>query len=141
MRAKVIDASGLVLGRMASFLAQRLLFGESVVVVNAEKAVISGKRGATLREWKEFLKVGGYREGPLHFRRPNLIVRRTIRGMLPYRRAKGREALKRLKVYNAVPKELEEVEKETIEEASCVKLRCEFITIGELAREIGWRGK
>lgn len=141
MKAKVIDASGLVLGRMASSLAQRLLFGESIVVVNAKKAVISGKRGATLQEWREFLKVGGYRQGPIHFRKPNLIVRRTIRGMLPHRKARGREALKRLKVYNAVPKDLEGVEKETIEEADCGKLRCEFITIGRLAKEIGWKGE
>ncbi|MCD6263449.1 50S ribosomal protein L13, partial [Candidatus Bathyarchaeota archaeon] len=113
----VIDAEGLILGRMASIVAKRLLNGERIIIVNAEDAVISGDRGQIIRERKRFLEVGGARKGPIHWRRPDRIVRRTIRGMLPYRKARGREAFKRLRVYIGVPKELEGRERETLEEA------------------------
>lgn len=55
---KIINADGLILGRMASIIAKRLLKGEKIAVVNAEKAVISGKKKAKIREAKEFLEVG-----------------------------------------------------------------------------------
>ena len=46
----VIDANGLILGRLASTVAKRLLSGdEEIHIVNAEKAVISGSRASTLR--------------------------------------------------------------------------------------------
>ncbi|HYA10722.1 MAG TPA: uL13 family ribosomal protein, partial [Thermoplasmata archaeon] len=43
-----MDASGLVLGRAASRIAQRLLAGEAIVVVNAEQAVVTGSRSSVL---------------------------------------------------------------------------------------------
>jgi len=134
----VIDAKGLILGRMASVVAKRLLQGESIVIVNAAEAVISGKRLSIVREAKEFLQVGHPRKGPFHPRRPDQIVRRTIRGMLPRRKWKGRQALKRLRVHIGVPEELRGVEMETIPEAKAEKLKCPYITVGQLAKEIGW---
>jgi len=134
----VIDAKGLILGRMASVVAKRLLQGESIVIVNAAEAVISGKRLSIVREAKEFLQVGHPRKGPFHPRRPDQIVRRTIRGMLPRRKWKGRQALKRLRVHIGVPEELRGVEMETIPEARAEKLKCPYITVGQLAKEIGW---
>jgi len=74
----VIDASGLILGRMSSIIAKRLLQGENIVIINAEKAVISGKRKPVIRERKEFLEVGHPWKGPYHYRRPDRIVRRTV---------------------------------------------------------------
>ena len=50
----VIDANGLILGRLASTVAKRLLSGdEEIHIVNAEKAVISGSRASTLRDYRE----------------------------------------------------------------------------------------
>ena len=86
-RTVIIDATGLVLGRMASTIAKQLLQGETVIVVNAEKAAISGKRLSILKDKKDFLEVGHFRKGPYHQRRPDKIVRRTIRGMLPRKRS------------------------------------------------------
>ena len=96
----IIDAKGLILGRMASIVAKRLLEGESVIILNAELAAISGKRLQIVKDAKTFLEVGHPRKGPNHPRRPDKIVRRTIRGMLPYRKPKGRQAFKRLRVYS-----------------------------------------
>lgn len=136
--AIIIDAKGLILGRMASIIAKRLLQGESVIVLNAEKTAISGKRLQIVKEAKTFLEVGHPRKGPYHPRRPDKIVRRTIRGMLPRKKPKGKQAYKRLKVYLGAPKEFEDKEIQTILEASAEKLKSPYITVGELAKEIGW---
>jgi len=135
----VIDASGLILGRMASVVAKRLLSGESIVIVNAEKATISGKRLSRVREAKAFLDVGHPGKGPFHPRRPDLIVRRTVRGMLPHRLPKGQTALKRLRVFLGVPSEFKGGAFQTIPTADVNKLKCPYITVGEFAKEIGHR--
>jgi ribosomal protein uL13 len=72
-QATIINAEGLILGRMASIIAKKLLSGEEVIIVNAEKAVLSGKRKSKIREAKEFLEVGYPRKGPFHYRRPDRI--------------------------------------------------------------------
>jgi large subunit ribosomal protein L13 len=136
--AIIIDAKGLILGRMSSIIAKHLLQGESVIVINAEKTAISGKRLQIVHEAKTFLEVGHPRKGPYHPRRPDRIVRRTIRGMLPWRKPKGRQAYKRLKVYLGAPKEFDGKEIQTILDARAEKLKSPYITVGELAKEIGW---
>ncbi|MEM3617940.1 MAG: 50S ribosomal protein L13 [Candidatus Bathyarchaeia archaeon] len=138
---KVINADGLILGRMASIIAKRLLKGEKIAVVNAEKAIISGKKKSRVKEAKDFLEVGHPGKGPMHPRRPDRILRRTIRGMLPYKQPKGKQAYKRLRVFIGIPDELKNWEMETIEEAQAKKLTCPYFTLGELAKEIGWSGE
>jgi large subunit ribosomal protein L13 len=136
--AVIIDAKGLILGRMASIIAKRLLQGETIIVLNAEKTVISGKRLQIVKDAKTFLEVGHPRKGPFHPRRPDKIVRRTVRGMLPRKKPKGQQAYKRLKVYLGTPSEFSGKEIQTILEASATKLKSPYITVGELAKEIGW---
>jgi large subunit ribosomal protein L13 len=135
----IIDAKDLILGRMASIVAKRLLNGEQVEIVNAEKAVISGKRKQIIQARKDFLKIGGPTKGPFHYRKPNAIVRRTIRGMLPHRKSRGREAYRRLRVYIGIPHQLEGVETESIQKAHIERLRGRYITVGEVAKNIGWK--
>jgi large subunit ribosomal protein L13 len=134
----IVDAKGLILGRMASIVAKRLLQGETIIVLNAEKAAISGKRLSLVKGAKTFLEVGHPRKGPYHPRRPDKIVRRTIRGMLPRKKPKGQQAYKRLKVYLGAPLEFNDKEIQTLVEASAEKLKSPYITVGELAKEIGW---
>ncbi len=136
--AIIIDAKGLILGRMASIIAKRLLQGETIIVLNAEKTAISGKRLSIVKDAKTFLEVGHPRKGPYHPRRPDKIVRRTIRGMLPRQKSKGQQAYKRLKVYLGTPSEFNDKEIQTLLEASAEKLKSPYITVGELAKEIGW---
>jgi large subunit ribosomal protein L13 len=134
----VIDADGLILGRMASVVAKRLLAGETIELVNAQNVVISGNKVKLVEEWKEFLKVGGFGKGPVHHRRPHEIVRRTVRGMLPYRLPKGEAAYKRLHVHIGVPDEFEKAEKQTLPDCHGNKLNHRSVTVGELAESIGW---
>jgi len=124
---------------MASVVAKRLLMGESIVIVNAEKATISGKRLSRVREAKAFLEVGHPGKGPFHPRRPDHIVRRTVRGMLPHRFAKGQSALKRLRVFLGVPLEFKDAALQTISQADVGKLKCPYVTVGEFAKEIGYK--
>jgi large subunit ribosomal protein L13 len=136
--AVIVDAEGLILGRMCSRVAKKLLNGEEVVIVNAEKAVLSGKRKSKVAEAKQFLEVGAPKRGPFHYRRPDRIVLKTVRGMLPIRQVKGKNALARLRVFMGIPKELKDKKTETVKDASSTKLKGPQMTLSELAREIGW---
>jgi len=137
-RATIINAEGLIIGRMASIIAKRILNGEEITIVNAEKAVVSGKKKSRVMEAKEFLEVGAPRRGPFHYKRPDRIVRRTVRGMVPYKQPKGKQAYKRLKVFIGIPAELKDQKMETLADARAEKLTCPYFTVGEFAKEIGW---
>ncbi len=134
----VIDADELILGRMATYVAKRLLRGEEIVIVNAEKAVVSGKKRSKLQDAKDFLEVGSPRRGPFHYRRPDRIVRKSVRGMLPFKRPKGKQAYKRLKVYMGIPDDFKDRRMETLTNAQSRRLTGPYFTIGEFAKGIGW---
>lgn len=143
--AIVVDASNQVLGRLASIVAKKVLEGYRVHVINVEKAVISGERGRVIAGYKLLEKVrtlrNPYRQGIRRPRRPDKIFKRTVRGMLPMDKPKGREALKRLKAYIGVPKDLTNVTPIKFPEADASRLRGSFITLGELSKSLGWREK
>lgn len=135
----VVDASGLVLGRLASHVAKRILAGEEVVVVNAEKAVITGRKGSIVEEFKTRLgtrTLGSQEKAPKHPRRPDTYVRRVVRGMLPWKKTKGKRAYKRLSVYIGVPEELRDATAQTLSDAK--KDLRPSMTVGELLEVFGW---
>jgi large subunit ribosomal protein L13 len=134
----IVNGEGLILGRMCSKVAKRLLNGEQIIVVNAEKIIISGKRKSKVAEAHKFLEVGAPERGPFHSRRPDRIVRKTVRGMVPWAQPKGKVAYKKLKVYLGVPEELKGQKMETIYQANSAKLTGPHFTLGEFAIEIGW---
>lgn len=137
----IIDASGLILGRLASTVAKKLLTGETVIIVNAEKAVVSGSREGVARGARKRLETRTHTalsKAPKHPRRPDRIMRVAVRGMLPWRKPHGIAAYKRLKVYVGVLEDFKKVEAKTIPQASSVKLKGPFVTLEKLARYIGW---
>ena len=99
----VVDASGLVLGRAASLIAKRLLNGETIVVVNAEKSVVTGNRQMVVADYTTKRARGSVRSGPHYPRYPDRIFRRTVRGMLPHLKTRGKVALDRLHVFIGTP--------------------------------------
>ena len=133
---KVIDADNMVLGRLASVVAKRLLEGEEIVIVNAEKAVIIGNKYYIINKYIERRNIGSVRKGPYYPKMPDRILRRTVRGMLPMKKSSGRVAYKRLRVYMGIPKEFENCDIEKIEEAKNNKLKG-FITLAELSKHLG----
>ncbi len=134
----VVDAEGLILGRLCSQVAKKLLNGEQVIIINAEKAVLSGKRKSKVAEAKQFLEVGAPERGPFHYRRPDRIMLKTVRGMLPMKKVKGQKAMSNLKVFMSVPEELRNQKTEKFVDADSSKLKGPQFTLAELAREIGW---
>ncbi len=137
---RAIDASGVVLGRMCSYIAKRLLLGDFIMVVNCEKAVISGRKKHTLRAYQEKRERGQPTKGVFFPRRPDLFVKRIVRGMLPYKQYKGMAALRRLHCYIGVPDELKGKSKEILAEASISKLSCaRYIMLGDLCKLLGGR--
>jgi large subunit ribosomal protein L13 len=131
----IIDASGATLGRLSTNTAKRLLKGEEIAIVNSEKAIISGKKSSIKERYKQKREVGTYRKGPFFPRTPERIVKRTIRGMIPYQTPHGRAAFKRLKCYVGIPKEFEGKKTESIKEAE--KQPIDYITIEELSNSLG----
>jgi large subunit ribosomal protein L13 len=134
---KVYDATGQILGRMSGFIAKELLKGETINIINCEKAVISGRPKFTEGHYMHRRQRGDPIHGPFFPRTPDRIVRRTIRGMLPFRRTKGRKAFRRLKVYIGIPDELKNEKFISVKEFDVNKLKCKHITIGDLSVSLG----
>lgn len=132
---RIIDAEGAVLGRLASVIAKRLLLGEEIIVINAEKAIITGSKERVLERFKEKRERGDPIKGPFYPIRPDKVFKRVVRGMLPRKKTKGREALKRLKVYINNPENLEgERMGKRIEE-----IECKFMYLGDVCKHLGWK--
>lgn len=136
----LIDATDLVLGRVASRIAKSLLDGEDVVVVNADRAVISGRKKSTLSEydaWTEVISLVDPTQGPFHPRNPEDLLRRSVKGMLPMKKAKGRRAFDRLEVHSGVPAGFEGEDMKSFSKASVDQLNTRrFIRLGELSKHL-----
>ena len=141
LKTTVIDAEGAILGRLSTNIAKRLLMGETVDVMNVEKIVISGKPESIILQYKERLDIRSKYNplrGPFHYRRPDRFVRRSIRGMLPYKKPRGKAAFHRLKCHISVPKEFEKAKMIKVPEADSAKLTVKRISVGELCKQLGW---
>ncbi|MCZ3364635.1 MULTISPECIES: 50S ribosomal protein L13 [Methanobacterium] len=136
----IIDGEGLIMGRLASTVSKMLLNGESVVVLNAEKILISGTKEWAYARYKQRVdraSISNPRKmGPKYPRRPDDIFRRTVRGMIPYRKTSGREAFKGLKVFVGIPKEFADAEIFKLEEAMPKNIK-KSIELGTISKLLG----
>ncbi len=136
---KIYNAQDLILGRLCSQAAKDILLGEEVAVVNCEKAIISGKKANTLaRELVKRKRKGYPLKSQTHSRLPDRFVRRCVRGMLPWKTARGREAYKKIICYRGIPisfegKEFISIPKATVEKLPTLK----YMTVGEICTQIG----
>ncbi len=136
----VIDATDLLVGRMATFVAKAALKGEKVAVVNCENAVISGSKSEVIAKYKRKKEMGIPSKGPFQPRFPDRFVRRIIRGMLPYKKPKGRDAYRRVMCYIGTPEHLKENDKITIEAAKVDKLpTLKYIKVEDICKELGYK--
>lgn len=120
---KTIDANGLILGRLATRVAKLALAGEQIQIINCDKAVISGNRKNISERLEHLRHMGTPFKGPFYPGKPERMVKRAIRGMLPYKQERGRLALKRVKCYTGQPTELKIEALETFPEASKEKIK------------------
>jgi large subunit ribosomal protein L13 len=130
----LIDASDKVLGRMGSLAAKELLKGRKVVIVNAEKCVVSGNPQATAGSFRERIARGDPYHGPFYPKAPDRIVRRVVRGMLP-KSPRGREALRSLRVFISLPGEYEGREFAKLGGAEN-RLKGKFLVLEELVKKL-----
>jgi large subunit ribosomal protein L13 len=109
----IVDADGKTLGRLATVIAQILRgknkptfaphmdMGDYVIVINAEKIVVTGNKELSKIYYRHSNYPGGLTETPLREMRarfPDRILKNAVKGMLPTN-ALGEEQLKKLKVY------------------------------------------
>jgi large subunit ribosomal protein L13 len=133
-----IDAGNQIAGRLASGIVKELLKGNRVFIVNAEKAVISGNPGFVIKDYMEKRERGDPYHGPFYPKHPDRILKRIIRGMIDYKKPRGRKAFKGLRVFVSIPEELEGKEFIKIKEAEC-RPGLKSITLGKLSEKLGGR--
>jgi len=129
---KVIDGKGAILGRLASYVTKEALKGEEFAILNCDEVIISGNKKMIKAGYHQKRgRVGSGQKGPKVSKSAHMMVKRTIRGMLPeHRFGRGRAAFKRIKCYNGIPKEFEEIKKITAGKGKPLK----FSKVGEFAK-------
>lgn len=130
----IIDAENAVLGRLATFIAKKARSGKKVIIINSEKAKIIGDPKIIVEDYLAKLRLGhGTQKGPIISRKPVALLRRAIRGMIGWKKSRGKEAFKNIKCYEGIPKEFEKKEKIKLETKEAIK----FITLEKLSKQLG----
>lgn len=134
----VIDASGLVYGRLASIVAERIMDGEEIVVLNSEALIMTGEKDALCAKFGHRISLGDAtkRKGPFYPRRADLLFKRSVRGMIPWKKSSGRDAYRRLHVYVGTPKQFSDVTPEVPEDAK-KKIVGKYTTLGAVSKYLG----
>ena len=131
----IIDAKDLILGRMITVIAKKALLGEKIDIVNCEKAIILGDKKNVLGKYKQRTNRGGPFHGPFIPKMPDRFVRRAVRGMLPYKKERGRMAFKRVMCYISVPDVFKDKKMEKIKEADISRIKTlKYVTVGNICK-------
>ena len=144
----VYNAEDKVLGRLASVVAKQLISatkaGEDtrVIIVNAEKAIVSGKRTSVMTDYRKKYELNHARKGPFFPRMPDQILKRTVRGMLPYQKnSSGRAALKALRGEIGTPTDLSGDLPDGCEWGDSSKIERplpeRFVRLSDISKELG----
>jgi len=137
--ATIINAEYSILGRLASTVAKRLLKGEEIIIINANKVLISGNPdNISLRYFQRYkikTKTNPLR-GPFYPRETDQILKRTVRGMLPFKKSRGKEAFKKLIVFKNSPEIFNEKKVEVLQNTKDLSKKSAYITLEELNTKI-----
>jgi len=148
MEYQLLDATDQIVGRFCSQVAKKVLLGERIVIINAKDAIISGNKKNIHEKYLARLNIStatNPRRGPFWPRRPDTLMRGIIKKMLPRKKRRGKEALRRVHVYisdiperfkdkyqKLVPNELPYADKKRLSYYN------KFITLENLCIRIGW---
>ncbi len=133
----VVDGTNLIAGRLASNVAKLLRKGNRVSIVNCDKIMMSGKKSSIIGEYEDFLRIHSIihpQHGPFHPRRPDTIMKRMIRGMLPTEKPSRKTDLARLRTYIGVPREVKGIEKIQFEKAKITKDSSKYTKMAEISK-------
>jgi|ETNmetMinimDraft_2_1059921.scaffolds.fasta_scaffold30542_2 large subunit ribosomal protein L13 len=134
----VIDAKNLILGRLGTFVAKQALLGEEVKVVNCQDAVIVGTRRVILAKYKQKEEMGVPKKGPFQPKTPDRFVKKSFRGMLPYKKTHGREAFERIRCFRTIPETLKKEKITTLDKFNVLKTtNINFLKIGDICKYLG----
>tara|TARA_Y100000310_G_scaffold334128_1_gene413131 strand:- start:103 stop:516 length:414 start_codon:yes stop_codon:yes gene_type:complete len=134
----ILDATEVILGRLASFAASQALLGKKVDIINSEKAVITGRKKYTLQAYLEKVHRGSSTRGPFMRRSPDRFVKRAIRGMLPYNSFHGKKAFSRIRCYQGVPEEFTGKDTVALKGMDTSKLAvAKYVTVKEVCTTMG----
>lgn len=146
---QVYDAKDKILGRFCSQIAKKALLGERVVIVNAKDAIISGTKRNIHEKFLAKLNIRtatNPTRGPFWPRRPDTFMRKVIKQMLPRKKLRGKEALRRIHVYiSDIPDRFKNRYQKLIlgEIRNADKIRLSYynryITLENLCLRIGWK--
>ena len=147
----LIDATDKILGRFCSQIAKKALLGEKIVIINAKDAIISGTKRDIHEKYLEKLNIStatNPRRGPFWPRRPDRFMRNVIDKMLPRKKLRGKEAIRRVHVYigdiperfknryqKLVPFEIDFADRKRLSYYN------KYITLENLCSRIGWNKK
>lgn len=137
----IIDGTNQVAGRLCSHVAKLLINGNRVSIVNSESIMLSGDRKAIIEEYRKYLEIASITNpkfGPFHPRRPDTMISKMVRGMLPKNKPSGKTALKRLRAYLGVPNELKSKKTTQFEDAKIKKPAPYYTSLADLGRMVGW---
>ena len=145
---QLLDARDQILGRFCSQVAKIVLLGEKVVIINAKDAIISGNQRNIHEKYLAKLNIStatNPRRGPFWPRRPDTLMRNVIKKMLPRKKRRGKEALRRVHVYitdiperfkkryqKLIPNEVFNADKKRLSYYN------KYITLENLCDRIGW---
>jgi len=130
----VVDARDCIMGRVASQVAEKALAGESVAVVNAEQAVITGREEQIKAKYKKRVDIGADNQY-FYPKRPDGILKRSIRGMLPHKKQRGREAFESVRVYVGNP---HDEDGDILDGTSLDRLsNIKFVSLAEVSETLG----
>jgi large subunit ribosomal protein L13 len=136
----VINASGVLLGRLCTHAAKQALLGHQVRIVNCDRAVVSGKKPHIRQEYYKKWSRGVPKKGPFILRRPERFVKRTVRGMLPHRQSRGRAALKRVRCFTGMPDEYKDKQYIDMKKSNANKIiHTQMLTVRDICSSLGGR--
>jgi len=134
----IINAENQIVGRLAAYVAKQAIQGQEIKIVNCEKAVVSGNKKDVIQKYKRKRSLGIPLQGPYYRRSPEFIVKRTIRGMLPYKKGKGSDAYDKIKCYKGIPDDYAEKDYQPVPGADYSKIKkAGVVTISEISKELG----
>lgn len=144
---KLVDAKGLILGRVATQITKMMLLGDNVVIINCIDACISGNRANILNHYQAYKNVrtrSNPKRGPWRVgTRPDVFVKKVIRPMLP-KNERGTLALHRLHCYiHDIPelKKAQYGEPQKVEFSEKFKinhLSRKPVSVGDICDIVGW---
>jgi large subunit ribosomal protein L13 len=147
----LFDAKDKILGRFCSQVAKKALLGENIVIINAKDAIISGTKSNIEEKYLARLNIKtatNPRRGPFWPRRPDTLMRNVIKKMVPRKKLRGKEAIRRVHVYiGGIPerfkKRYQKLTPTETQKADKSRLfyHNKYITLESLCLRIGWNKK